>query len=123
MPRVVIPLQEIGANGSGIDSISFTAADAANDHYFDNTSEQVLLLVKCTDATPKVTSGMSVADILGRTGDKTITTPATTGLSIYGPFPAGGFNQRGAADLGKVFVDLVTATGVSYAALKVTPAK
>ncbi len=121
MPRTQIPLQEVGVNGAGIDNITFTAADAANEMYFDNTSGKVLLVAKCTDGTQKTATILSVADKLGRTGDKTVTTPATTGLSVYGPFPAEGFNQGG-ADIGRVHVDITTATGFSLAALKYSDA-
>jgi hypothetical protein len=118
MPRVVIPLQELGSFGGGDDDIAFTAADAANDHYFDNSSGKVLLVMKCSDGTQKTATVVSVADPYGRTGDKTITCPATTGLSIYGPFPPELFNQRGSGELGRVHVDIATATGVSFAAIK-----
>jgi hypothetical protein len=118
MPRVQIPIQEMGPNGGGDDSIAWTSGDAANDHYFDNSSGKVRLLMRCTDAAPKTATVASVADEYGRTGDKTITCPATSGFSMYGPFPPHLFNQRGASDLGRVHVDLADATGVSFAAVK-----
>jgi len=111
-------LQELSANGGGDDSISFTAGDATEDHYFDNSSGKVRLIMKCTDGTQKVATIVSVTDENGRTGDKTVTCPATTGISIYGPFKPALFNQIAAADLGKCFVNLTDATGVSFACIK-----
>lgn len=116
MTRVAIPVQVMGRNGGGIDNVTGTAADAANDHYFLNSGRE-LLVMRCTDGTQKVATVVSVADAHGRTGDKTITCPATTGLSIYGPFAPGLFGQRG-ADRGKVHVDLVAATGVTFAVVQ-----
>lgn len=119
MSRVQIPLQVLGANGGGDDDVTFTAGDAANDHYFDNTSEQVLLIMKNTNGSSKTATVISVADPFGRTGDKTVTCPATTGISVYGPFKAALFNQT----TGYVHVDLTDATNVSFACVQYNSTK
>jgi len=118
MPRTVIPLQEAGPNGGGIDSVTMTAGDSGNGMYFDNTSGMVDLLVLNTNAAPKAVVVKGVTDENGRTGDKTLTCPATTGKSSGGPYPIKLFNQLGAADLGKTFVDIADATNVTIAAIK-----
>lgn len=116
MARTQIPVQVLGTRGGGDDDVAGTAADSANDHYFLNSGRE-LLIMRNTDAAPKTATVVSVTDRNGRTGDKTITCPATTGLSIYGPFPPALFSQRG-ADRGRVHVDLTTATGVTFAVVQ-----
>lgn len=119
MARVNIPLQALAAHGGGDDAVTWTAADATNDHSLDNSSGKVLLLVRNDAASPNATiTVVSVADEYGRTGDKTITCPAIAssmpGLSVYGPFAPGLFNQPG----GLLNVDVVTATTLFFAAVK-----
>jgi hypothetical protein len=117
MARTDIPVQQMANHGAGDDSITFTAGDAANDHSFTNTGREILLM-KCTDGTQKTATVISVADEHGRTGDLTITCPATTGLSNKGPFVPARWSQS----TGLVHVDLTDATGVSFAVIRL-PAK
>lgn len=122
MPRVEIPLQDPGQNGK-IDELTWTAGDAANDHYFDNSSGRVVLLVRNDDTSAKTITVVSVADPYGRTSDHSMSVDATGGGAsqvAFVPFlPATAWNQRGAGDLGRVHIDLADATGVSFAAVKV----
>lgn len=117
MARTVIPRQVVTGPGLAINSITWTNFDQANGMYFDNSDEGVSLLVKCTDGTEKVIDVDSVADDLGRSLDTTITCPATTGFSFAGRFPARGFNQRGASDLGRVHLNAASGTGLQVAAV------
>ena len=114
MPRTAIPIQEI-ANQSAIDNISWTAADAANNHEFENDGD-TLLLAKCTDASGKTVTVVSVADEHGRSGDKAISVSATTGFSIGGPFLPTIWNGAGT---NKTSVNVSAATGLSLAAVRI----
>lgn len=114
MPRTTIPIQDVPAQGS-IDSIVWTAADLANQHEFDNNG-RVIVLAKCTDASGKTVTIVSVADEHGRTGDKAIAVPATTGFSFAGPFKPSIWNQGGT---GKTNVNVSAATGLSLAAVRI----
>lgn len=116
MARTAIPIQTLPRNGA-IANVSWTAADAVNGHEFRNGGK-VVFLAKNTDAAAHNATVKSVADEAGRTGDIAIAIPATSGYSIAGPFRPAWFNQRAAADLGKVFVDIDVATGVSFAAVQ-----
>ena len=116
MPRTAIPIQEVPNQGS-IDNIVWTAADAANQHEFDNNGH-VQLLAKCTDASVKTVTVVSIADEHGRTGDKAIAVPATTGFAIAGPFKPSIWNQGGT---GKTNVNVSAATGLSLAAVRIVP--
>jgi len=115
--RVVIPLQSIAGNGASIATITWTSADASNDHYFDNTSSQVLLFIKNGAGTRTVTVA-SVADPYGRTGDLSIVCTAN-GYSVAGPFPPFLFNQAAA----KINIDITDGTSLFFAAVKYTPPK
>ncbi len=116
MARTILTVQAMGRNGGGLDSVAFTAGDAANDHYFLNSGRE-LLIMRNSNAAPKTATVVSVADVNGRTGDKTITCPLTTGVSIYGPFAPSLFGQRG-TDRGRVHIDLADATGVTFAVVQ-----
>jgi len=100
-------------------AVSLTAA-LAGGHAFDNTDEDVLLLVSnghtasivVTISTAATVDGLSVADI-------TMTVPAS-GLYIIGPFPADVYSQ-GDDDTGltkAVLVDTDIQTNVTYAAIQ-----
>lgn len=116
MARTQLPVLVMGKNGGGLDSVTFTNGDAANDHYFLNSGRE-LVIMRNTNGTPKTATVVSVADRHGRSGDKTITCPATTGVSIYGPFAPSLFGQRG-TDRGRVHIDLTDATGVTFAVVQ-----
>jgi hypothetical protein len=117
--RVEIPLQTVPANGGKNDGITWTAADADNDHFFDNTSGNVLLVARNDAVGTKTVTIPSVADPYGRTKDTTLTVPAIAstipGNSIAGPFPPARFNQTGA----QVYVNITDATTLYFAAIQI----
>ena len=73
MPRVDIPVQTIGPYGAEIDSITWTTGDAANDHSFQNTGKELLLMRNRAGGAKQATV-VSVASgrTLGRTGDRSL---------------------------------------------------
>lgn len=111
MARTAITVQTIGIHGGAINSITWSAGDAANDHEFVNDG-QTLLLVKDATGSQAVTV-VSVDDPFGRSEDTAITT-AAGGISIAGPFSKALFNQSD----GTVHVDLTTATDLYVAAVR-----
>jgi hypothetical protein len=104
MARTLIPTQSIGANGAGIDGLTWTAWDGSNTMYFNNDGRSVLL-ARNKNASSRTLTIVSVADPYGRTGDKTVTCAGATGsplanvLSAYGPFPPALFNQVGTSQV------------------------
>lgn len=118
MPRVIIPVQELTENAQVDASITFTAGDASNNHYFLNTGREVLIMQ--SSAGGKTATITSVADEDGRTGDLTLA-PAAGIIGAAGFFNPSLFSQGGSGDLNKVFVELDADTGVSFAVVR--PAK
>jgi hypothetical protein len=123
MARTNIPIQTIPAFGGKINTVTWTNADTANGMVFVNDGK-TLLLMKLTDTSNKTVTVSSVADPYGRTGDTAITVPLMSagedGVSIAGPFDPALFNQRGASDLGKVFVGTSADTGLKLAAIQIS---
>lgn len=115
MARTEIPIQEVADFGGGIDDVTFTSGDAANDMYFENDGRTILLVSASTSSGQTITV-VSVADPFGRTGDKSITVP-TNGTSVRGPFAPTLYNQGG-SNKGRVHVDMSDDTGVSFAAVR-----
>lgn len=103
MPRTELTVQAIPAHGLALEDITWTAASAADDHYFENSGRE-LLLVQNEDASSHDITVVSVADSAGRTGDDTISTGAGD-ESIGGPYPPELWNQSG-SDLGHVHIDI-----------------
>lgn len=116
MPRTAIPITEVPFQGK-LDNISFTAADATNQMMFDNDGSTVLVVKNTSGAAVTVTV-LSVKDEAGRSGDLSISVPATTGLAFIGPLRQAWWNQT-ATDIGKVYVNFSSGTGVSIAALRI----
>jgi len=112
--RVVIAIQEISAGGTDAD-IAFTAADSVNGHYFLNDGKCVLLM--SSSAGSKTATVKSVANRNGRTGDITLA-PAGGKIGAVGLLKPGLYNQTSALYLGRVFVDIDVATGVTFAVVK-----
>lgn len=112
MARVSLTVQDIPANGGTLDDITFTAADATNDHSFENDG-RCLVLVKNDDASSHTVDVISVADEHGRTGDRTITAGAGD-ICISGPFLPANWNQSG----GVVHLDLTDDTSMSLAVVR-----
>ena len=113
MPRTDIPVQQMASHGAGLSDVQFTAADDTNDHSFINDGN-VLLMMKNVSAGIKTADIISIANRWGRTGDQTLTCPATTGISQAGPFPKSVWNQSG----GVVHVDLTDDVDISFAAVR-----
>lgn len=116
MARTAIPIQVLQPN-KAIADISFTAADAVNNHEVVNDGRTVLVF-KNTDTAAKTVTIKSVPDIFGRSGDLVVNVPASTGLSLVNMLLPSIWNQRGAGDLGKVHIDVSAATGLSLAAIR-----
>jgi hypothetical protein len=116
MPRTLISETTVALGGS-INDITFTAADATNDHRFVPKKNQIMLM-KNTGASPAVFTFNMVADRAGRTSTEVVTVPITTGLGMMGPFPETYFKQTGGTDAGFVTVDLDQDTGVTVALIE-----
>lgn len=114
MARTSIPVQEVPLHGAALDDISWTAADATNDHDFANTGREILLM-KNGDASQHTASVISVADQHGRTGDQDLA-PAAGEISAAGPFEPSVWNS----ELGKAYVDVGVGedTSVTFAVLR-----
>ncbi len=123
MARVQIPIQALPAHGATLDALTWTSGDATNDHYFDNTSGNVILFMRNLDSGSHTCTVVSVADGSNRTKDTTMTPAALAasvmGLALAGPFPAQEFNQL--TSLGRVFVDGTDYTSCKFAAVQFTP--
>jgi hypothetical protein len=112
MTRVAVPLQSLTPNGGYDVDLAFTAADAGNDHYVDNSSGKVLIAIKNDSGSPiTVTfSGVNCTDV---------TVAAAAGaLAMAGPFPPALFNQIAAGELGRLYFGITDATSLSFAAIK-----
>src|SRR4051812_47519213 len=116
MARTAIPIQTVPANGGGIAGLTFTAADQANGMQFPNDG-RTLLLIKNTDASPHNVTVKSVPDRFQRSGDTIVAAPASTTVSIAGPFQFELFQQT----TGVVNVDFASATGMTVAAVQLAP--
>lgn len=112
MARTLITLNTIPQNGLSLDAVTFTNGDSANDMYFVNDGNTILI-AKNADAGAHAGSLVSVADQFGRTGDDPFSIAAGATL-VAGPFPASLWNQAG----GIMHVDFTTATSVTIAAVK-----
>ncbi len=121
MPRTNIPVQVIPSNGGVDNDITYTAADAANDHEFLNSGNEMLYM-KSTTAGAKSATAVSVSDEHGRTGDTTMAPNGSEIIAVAGPFKPSVWNQRAAADAGKMFVDIASDAGVVFAVVQFTPA-
>jgi len=113
MARTAIPVQAIPRNGGILDDISWTAADATNDHEFANTGCEILI-AKNTHSGEQTITVVSVADEFGRTGDATLAPNATTGFSFWGPGKPGHWNSAA----GLVHVDITDDTALSFAVIR-----
>jgi hypothetical protein len=118
MARTLIVATANGAAGGGVNNVTFTNSTTALGMYFVNALS-ARLLARNLDAAPKTVTVASVTDSDGRTGDIVLTVPAANGgvpgLGYAGPFKADLFNQRGASDLGKVFVETSADTSLALA--------
>jgi len=125
--RDVIAIEELAKYGQGTANIAltFTPLVAANDAYFLNDGNVILVFHNSSSGGAEIATVISVADEDGRTGDITVTVPAASGggvlgIATAGPFSPALYNQIGASDLGKVFVDTLVAD-LSVCALHFVP--
>jgi hypothetical protein len=116
MPRTVIPIQTLPVHGGVDNLITWTAASAANDHYFENTGKE-LLLMRSTAVGAKSATVISVADPYNRTGDTAMAPDGDTIVAIAGPFNPVIWNQIG-ADAGHVHVDLTVDANIEFAVVR-----
>ncbi len=117
MPRTALAVQTIPKNG-GIQDVTLTAADAANDHEFVNDGDTFLLALNEDAGTPTVVV-KSVANEHGRSVDSSSVVPAASGgvpgLMVGGPYKLPHWNQAGSA---LMHVDLTVDTNLHLAAVK-----
>jgi len=114
MARTAIAVQVVPKN-TELDDITFSAGDSVNNHYWENSGKEFLLMKSTNGSLPAVVD--SVADEQGRTGDVTLT-PGAGEMSMAGPFDPAAWNQRGASDLGHVHMDIADATNVTFAVVQ-----
>jgi hypothetical protein len=120
MPRVPITVNTLPKNG-GLESITWTPADATNQHYYSDAGS-VILLARNGDASTKTVTLVSVAEPeFGRTGDKAFVVPAAVG-GKSGVIPIGlvspqGFRQTGTTN---VNVNVSASTNLDLAAISIT---
>jgi hypothetical protein len=120
MARTLIATNVIPRNGS-LEAITWTPADATNQHYYVDAGDTVLM-ARNADATTKTVTVVSVADPeLGRTGDKAMVVPAAvsgaSGVVFFGlPTPTA-WRQPGG---GKINVNVSASTNLQLAAIQIT---
>jgi hypothetical protein len=118
MARTVLTVQEVVRTGL---EATYSAADAANNHSFDNTGENVVLHVKngavlcnVTIVTPNTIDGLALADRL--------VAVTATEERIIGPFPNalyGTIDTDPDPDIDPaIFVDIDDSSNVTLAALR-----
>lgn len=114
MARTSIAVQTVPAHGAALDDITFSAADATNDHDFVNTGRE-LVLMKNDDSSQHTATIVSVADEHGRTGDQDMA-PDAGEISIAGPFPPSLWNS----EAGKAYINLGAGedTSVTFAVVR-----
>lgn len=87
------PVDLTGTLAADAADFTWTAADVANGNSCDHTGRE-LILVNNTGASPYTVTVTSVADELGRTGDKPSAYSMAAGdYSVFGPYPVRGWRQ------------------------------
>lgn len=119
MPRTNIPTV-VAQRNKALNPLTWTPADAANNHVYTDAGE-TLLLMKNTDSAAKTVTVASVADpYYQRTGDIIITVPAASGgdpgMAVFGLPSSEAFRQPGGS---LINVNVSAATGLSLTALQV----
>lgn len=93
---------------------TYNAATATDGDAFTNDGKTMLSVLNTgsestlTIQTPGTVDGLAIAD-------RTVVIPATTGKKFIGPFPPTQYNQSD----GKVYLDWSSATGVTFAVVRV----
>lgn len=116
MARDALAVQALAAHGGSLADATFNAVTASNGSYFLNDGNVVLLCKNASGGASRTITVTSVADEWGRTGDVELTV-ADGDIGVIGRFRPNLFNQIGAGDLGKVFVDYDDDTGLTIAAV------
>ncbi len=114
MPRTAITPQVIPA-GQELVNPTYTAMDATNNMSFVNTGKEYLV-IKNTHVSSQDIDLISVADVHGRTDDRTLSVPQDQEVHM-GPFNPGLWNQSD----GVVHIDLTDDTLLTIAVLKYAP--
>lgn len=121
MPRSVIPIKTTDRT-PGQAAISFTAANATDNHSFDNSSERVVLLIRNLHSSSHNVTIKRPATVDGTAlGDVTVAVAANT-TSVFGPFPASIYNQNdtGNSLSNMVLVDApATPTALWFAVIRI----
>lgn len=100
---------------AGLDDITFSAGDQTNNHSWVNSGNEVLLMKSTNGSLAAIIT--SVANVNGRLGDITLT-PGAGEISMSPLLSPALFNQRAAADLGKVIMTLADETLITFAVVK-----
>lgn len=118
--RTTIPVQTVSPS-TGLQSVTYTAADAANNHIVANDGNTQIIVINC-DVAAKTVTIHSVPDENGRTGDIILIVPAASGsvcaLGMSPRLPPALFSQQN-SDAGSVYVDVSAATNLKLAAVHV----
>jgi hypothetical protein len=115
MPRVLIATNIIAPN-LALDTLTWTPANATDNHYYV-AEHDVILVVRNLDAAPKTVTILSVAEPrYGRTGDKAITVGADGAVVFFGVASPEAWRQPNSAN---VHVNVSAATNLAIAALRV----
>lgn len=119
MARTLIATVKASKN-KATNPLTWTAADATNNHYYVDAGDTILLM-KNTDSAPKTVTVSSVAEPnYGRTGDQVIVVPAATGTdpgtAAFGLPSPEAWRQAGTSNIN---VNVSAATGLFLTALQV----
>ena len=115
MAETAIAVQTIPVGTLLLEDVTFSAGDAANNHVFENTGREEVWMKSTNGSLPAIVT--SIVDVHNRTGDITLN-PAAGEQSVAGPFLPAIFNQRAAANLGKIIMTIADATNVSFAVVR-----
>jgi hypothetical protein len=112
--RDMLTPQVVAANGGTLAAATFNAVTQANGSYFINDGSVVLLAKNASGGASRTVTVTSVANKNNRTG--TIArTVANGAIAVIGPLRQELFNQIGAGDLGKIFLDYDSDDGLTIA--------
>jgi hypothetical protein len=117
MARTSIPVQQLAAFGEGDENVTFTSADAANDHSFVLRGDE-LLIVKNDDAAGKDITFVAPSDSYSRSrgaGDNDKTVPASS-IGVFGEFDPSVYRQSD----GTMHIDITADTSLSFAVVRRT---
>ncbi len=115
MADVVLTREQIVVAGLGA---AYTAIDATDVYFVDNSAGQVFLHFLNTGGSPAVVTFDTTQQFQGLDlEDPTVSVPATTGDRMVGPFPAT-YEVIGGVQAGRIKFSQDQATGVTVAVLR-----